>query len=97
MSGLPTGALTVQMVAARWGTSDTFVYDQIKSGRLSAFKLGNKLIRIKPEAVDQYEQNGAVESAQSDFSNPAGEVPVGTDRVSAASLGRLARGRSSTR
>lgn len=52
---LPTGALTVAMVASRWGTSDTFVYDQIKCGQLRAFKLGNKLLRIKLEAVEEYE------------------------------------------
>ena len=37
----PTGAYSVAMVAERWGTSDTFVYDQIKAGKLAAFKLGN--------------------------------------------------------
>lgn len=65
---LPTGALTVAMVAARWGTSDTFVYDQIKAGKLPAFKLGGKLLRVKLEHVEEYEERGAI-------SSPISEVP----------------------
>lgn len=49
---------TVASLADHWGTSDTFIYDQIKAGRLQAFKLGGKLIRIKPEAVEEYECQG---------------------------------------
>lgn len=55
----PTGAYSVAMLAERWGTSNTFVYDQIKGGKLRAFKLGNKLIRVRPEDVQAYE-DGAI-------------------------------------
>ena len=49
-------ALTVAQVAALWGVSDTFVYDLCNSGALpGAFKLGRKLWRIPPLALDAYE------------------------------------------
>lgn len=51
----PTSAYSVAMLAKRWGTSDTFVYDQIARGNLRAFKLGSKLIRISFDAVEEYE------------------------------------------
>lgn len=47
--------LTVAMVAAHWQCSDTFVYDQIKAGRLEAMRFGSKLLRIRREAVEAYE------------------------------------------
>lgn len=56
--------MTVAMVAQHWGTSDTFVYDQIKAGRLAAFKLGGKLIRVRPSAVAEYEERAALAAAQ---------------------------------
>lgn len=55
-------ALTVTMLAERWGTSDTFVYDEIKRGRLRAFRLGAKLIRIRLDAVEEYEAAGIVQA-----------------------------------
>lgn len=48
--------LTVAMLAAHWGTSTTFVYNQINTRKLDAFKLGNQLYRITPAAVEEYEQ-----------------------------------------
>jgi excisionase family DNA binding protein len=50
--------LTTSGVAARWGTSDTFVYGLMHSGQLSAFRLGGKLWRIKLSAVEDYEKRG---------------------------------------
>ena len=76
----PTGAYSVAMVAERWGTSDTFVYDQIKAGRLSAFKLGGKLIRVKPEAIEAYEQAGSIEA-----------VPEVAEAANVHDLGRMIR------
>lgn len=57
MSELHTIArpFTVASLASHWGTSDTFIYDQIKAGRLKAMRFGGKLIRIKPEWVEEYE------------------------------------------
>ena len=57
---------TVAALADYWGTSQTFVYDQIRAGRLKAMRFGGKLIRIKPEAVEEYEcqaSNGPSESS----------------------------------
>lgn len=47
--------LTVAMLAERWGTSATFVYDLIRAGRLPAFRLGGKLLRIRPDDVEEFE------------------------------------------
>jgi excisionase family DNA binding protein len=86
---LPTGAMTVAMVAARWGTSDTFVYDQINCGNLRAFKLGNKLWRVKLEHVEEYEERGATTPAISGTpQEPARAAP------DARTIGRLLRARS---
>lgn len=76
--------LTVAMLAERWGTSDTFVYDEIKRGRLRAFKLGGKLIRIRVDAVEQYEAAGIVQAGA-----PAA-LPDNEPRSHAA-VGRLIR------
>ena len=49
-------AYTVAQVAALWGVSDTFVYELCHSGQLpGAFKLGRKLWRIPPLALDAHE------------------------------------------
>lgn len=80
----PTGAFSVAMVAERWGTSDTFVYDQIKAGRLSAFKLGGKLIRVKPEAIEAYERAGSIEAVP--------EVEEGTNVHDLGRMIRIANG-----
>lgn len=51
----PGGVFTVAMIADRWGTSETFVYDLIRAGELPAFRLGAKLWRIRPEDVEEFE------------------------------------------
>lgn len=76
---------TVAMVADLWGTSDTFVYEQIKSGRLRAFKLGNKLWRVPPDALDEYEQAAAYEPP-----TPS-DAPVVRDPREVAAIARLIR------
>lgn len=81
-------AYTVASLAERWGTSDTFVYGQIKAGRLRAFKLGNKLWRIRPETVDEYER--AAESESAALCAPA-TIPQDDARPSAAAIARLIR------
>ena len=73
---------TVAMLAERWGVSDTFVYDQIACGSLRAFKLGTKLLRVKPEWVRDYEAAMAC---------PAVEPVDQLERPSAASIGRIIR------
>lgn len=50
---------TVARLAEHWQVSDTFVYDEIKAGRLEAFRLGGKLIRVSAKAVVEYEDRAA--------------------------------------
>lgn len=51
---------TVASLAERWSCSETFVRDEIRRGRLAAFRLGDKLIRIRLEAIAAYENNAAL-------------------------------------
>lgn len=78
--------LNVAMVAERWGVSDQFVYDQIKVGRLQAFKLGNKLLRIRLEWVEEYEREASRSAAAS-----AADWAPAQDQASARDLGRMIR------
>jgi excisionase family DNA binding protein len=50
---------TAAQLAERWGVSDTFVYDQIKAGRIVAMRLGGKLLRVSAAAVADYESAAA--------------------------------------
>lgn len=43
-------------LAERWGVSVSSVHGKIRSGELTAFKLGGHLYRIRRDAVEQYEQ-----------------------------------------
>ena len=45
---------SIAQLAERWGTSQTTVASEIKSGRLGAFRLG-KLYRIRKDAIIEYE------------------------------------------
>ena len=56
---------TVARLAEHWGCSDTFVYSEIERGNLPAFRLGGKLIRIRPEAVEAYELKRETETTGS--------------------------------
>jgi len=76
---------TAATLAERWGVSSTFIYTLIQSGELTGFKLGNKLWRIKPEAVAEYEQRHAEDATEP----PATEAKPGRE-VRDASF-RLAR------
>jgi excisionase family DNA binding protein len=49
---------TVQGLADRWGCSVWAVYALIKAGRLPAFRLGGKLLRIRAEDVAKWESTG---------------------------------------
>lgn len=62
---------TVQTLADRWGCSVWAVYALIKQGRLPAFRLGGKLLRIRAEDVASWESTGGntkLESTASDNS-----------------------------
>jgi excisionase family DNA binding protein len=46
---------TPRTLADRWQCKPDLIYRMIGEGRLSAFKLGGKLLRIPAEAVEAYE------------------------------------------
>ena len=80
---------TAATLAERWGVSSTFIYTLIQSGELPGFKLGNKLWRIKPEAVAEYEQRH-VENAEPPVADAKPDLPKPGREVRDASF-RLAR------
>ena len=58
--------LTPRMVAERWAMSDKGVYNLIRSGKLRAFKLGGKLLRVTRAAVEECERAPASAPAEDD-------------------------------
>ena len=47
--------MTPEDVAERWGCSASHVRRLIANGQLPAFRLGGKLLRIRPQDVEAYE------------------------------------------
>lgn len=47
--------VTVAMLAKQWQCSMSFIYDEIKAGRLMAMRFGPKLLRIRKTDVEAYE------------------------------------------
>jgi len=80
---------SVAALAAYWEVSDQFIYDEIRAGRLRAFKLGGKLWRIRPEAVEEYECRGVTQSGGCAESS-ASSGPIQQQRQDAADM-RLER------
>lgn len=78
--------ITVAALAERWGCSDTFIYGLLTSGQLEGFKLGKKLWRISPEAVERFERG---QSAQPQAEEAPADKPD-TD-VNAARIARQIR------
>lgn len=46
---------SVAKLADRWGCHSDTVYSLIHSKQLNAFKLGGKLLRIRPDEVERFE------------------------------------------
>jgi len=69
--------LSVAELAAHWGCSDTFVYDQIKAGRLKAMRFGGKLLRIRPEAVEEYECRANLGASENSPAGATMDQPIG--------------------
>jgi excisionase family DNA binding protein len=64
-------ALSVRDVAIRWNCSERHVRNLIAEGRLEAFRLGYKLIRVPLRAVVGFEQcQSTCESSHSEASTP---------------------------
>ncbi len=53
------------MLAHRWDCSERHVRNLVATGQLRAFRLGNKLLRIPGEAVEDFERCLTTESAGS--------------------------------
>lgn len=64
-------ALTPAMVAERWMCSERHVRNMIATGELPAFRLGEKLLRIRPEDVEAFEcQNGGSHDCGENSASP---------------------------
>ena len=85
--GPPRLNLTVSMVAELWEVSDTFVYHLLNSGQLAGFRLGNKLWRIKPQALEDYER-AQMEAVAGSIVHPM------EDRAGNGSASRTGHGRA---
>lgn len=78
-------AYTPATLAARWGCSDTLVYDLLNSGVLRGFRLG-KLWRIPSEAVEEYESRPVV------IAEAPAEPAAPPSAMSSADITRAIRG-----
>lgn len=53
-------SLTVTELMKRWGTGRNIVIAAIKAGKLKAFKLGVRKLRVMLADVEGFEQSGGV-------------------------------------
>jgi len=70
--------LTVRDVAAKWSVSPRTVERYIERGDLQALRFGPKLIRIKPEAVEAFEESLCPTTDSSGPSSTSTEPSSGT-------------------
>ena len=77
--GNPHQAYSTRMLAERWGCSDQHIRDLIASGKLEAFRVGAKIIRIRASVVKAHE-GGVAGSSQP---KPAVVAVVRTPRTRA--------------
>jgi excisionase family DNA binding protein len=64
----PTGqSLTVKEAAVSLHVSPSCIYELCESGKLSSFKVG-RVLRIHPEAIDDYRRQGTISCRQEPFS-----------------------------
>lgn len=86
-------ALTPAMVAEMWGCSEKTVRNEIAAGRLRHFRVGQKLLRIPPDALEEYEcQNTG--SQDTEESGLSASTRAATERA-AFRLARLTGGKRS--
>ena len=72
-------AFTPATLAQRWGCSPAHVYSLVKSGKLPAFRLGAKLLRIPTQAVEDFEcPTIQSDGSRADLSLSTGEKESGT-------------------
>jgi excisionase family DNA binding protein len=69
-----------KMLAERWGCTRQFVHKLIREKKLPAFRIGEKLLRIRAEEVHKWEAqivNTALEGSTDDGSLRGGKVAEG--------------------
>ena len=75
-----------KMLAERWGCTRQFVHKLIREGKLPAFRIGEKLLRVRAEEVHKWEAqivNTALEGSTDDGSLRGGK---GAEGVAIASV-----------
>lgn len=88
-------ALTPAMVAEMWGCSEKTVRNEIAAGRLRHFRVGQKLLRIPPDALEEYEcQDENTGSPDTGESGPSPSTRAASERA-ASRLARLTGKRQS--
>ena len=82
-----TRPYTTATLAEEWGCSERLIRNLVASGELRAFKLGEKLIRIPPEAAEEYMR---CRNTASPASGESGPSQYGTEAGDSTAI-RLAR------
>jgi excisionase family DNA binding protein len=79
-------ALRPRDVAALWGCSERHVRNLIRDGKLSAFRLGEKLVRITPDAIREFEQCQSFEPSNTEANGPSNGMRAGSVTAPAYAL-----------
>ena len=69
---------SVPTLAERWGCGTDTIYTLIRSGDLTSFKLGGKLIRIRADEVERYECRSTA-SNDTEASSPSSGLKMVSD------------------
>ena len=74
---------TPETLAALWGCSPNHIRNLIHRRELRAFRLGRRLFRIPPDAVEEYEkcQEITVSAGSTESSSSLGGATMGSDGV----------------
>ena len=54
--------ITPKQLAHRWGCSVFHIYKLVRENKIPHFKIGNRIIRFRTEAIDEYERQQVDES-----------------------------------
>lgn len=81
-----TAVYSVATLAERWGCGPDTIYSLIRSGDITAFKLGGKLLRIRADEVERYEcqniaSNGSGENLPSSGTKEADATDIRLERL----------------
>lgn len=96
MTSLPP-VFTPETLAEHWQCSARHIRNLVKEGRLTAFRLGGTLLRIKREAVEEFEASnietpqGPGSQADSTQGSPPSDTQLRSDLLTRARLANLRR------